>query len=480
MSFVKTVDSNSWGFQEPTFVQVGGFKDASFIKRAGAHFADQVARMSHHPDEVPVHVIALGATEMWNANRNGDGFKEATCKARHHTFVSNARFYKHHKHHDPKKSYGYIKLSHYNPIMRRIELLAMINGSKSAADRNGGLVDHALLQKLASGEDIPTSMSCTIPYDVCDICGNEAKTRREYCTEDTCPGGGCRNNLGRMTKDGSGRIQAVDNIRPTFFDMSEVGLNADRISYGSHVKAAVARMKAGEPIGGAMLAEVLGIDYPTHKMAQADPWLSGDLRQAISNFEKVARWDREFRSKEASASPMRATLSFPMPKEAWMRRKLARQLAENRIVLPIFSYLEGLHGTTKAANLLESVYDRMPGVYGRLLNSGDLIDTMVREPYRLLDPAASAMGQTFKLAHTDLEELSLDGRYYRQRAAMTTILGGEIVKTATFRPETAEETNPSESEKLARSYAAFRVLAAQVTADKPGFDTYLRNIVSED
>src|SRR4051812_29483808 len=86
----------------------------ALIKRAGHEFASAIKNMPFDKDEVPVHLIALGATEAVGPNRNGDGFKIASCRKYHDTFVKHSRFYRNHKNKDPKKSYGIVKMSMFN------------------------------------------------------------------------------------------------------------------------------------------------------------------------------------------------------------------------------------------------------------------------------------------------------------------------------------------------------------------------------
>ena len=110
---LKIITPGSWNFDEP-IVQIvkvasGGLRGddlRSFIKRAGHNFADKIQNIDLSPGEVPVHLIALGATEFYGPNRNGDGFTEATCKKYHDTFRKNARWYRNHKNKDTKNHQG--------------------------------------------------------------------------------------------------------------------------------------------------------------------------------------------------------------------------------------------------------------------------------------------------------------------------------------------------------------------------------------
>lgn len=236
-----------------------------FAKRASAGLVDKLARMELLPGEALVHAIALGDHETVGPNRNGDTFKAAACERYHDTFRTHGRLYYDHKNTDPSKSYGVIKLSDYNRPMGRIELIIGVNTNKEAADRNKGLVDtrymHAIQQKNA---EVGGSMACRVGYDVCSSCHNKAATRQFYCTEKTCPHGGCKHNLTKVSEDG--HMLHVDNPEPTWFDYSHVGFPADRTAFALGVKTASAHRK----MGGAELAEEIGLTLGWHHATDAD------------------------------------------------------------------------------------------------------------------------------------------------------------------------------------------------------------------
>ena len=104
MSMIKYVSPSGWEWDRPVMVPVPissrgliGNDRREFMKLAGHMFIDEVDRTKFADDEVPVHMIALGASEAYGPNRNGDGFKEATCKEYHDTFVKFAKFFRNHK-----------------------------------------------------------------------------------------------------------------------------------------------------------------------------------------------------------------------------------------------------------------------------------------------------------------------------------------------------------------------------------------------
>ena len=82
MAHVKFVSPSGWDFDSRIVTPVKwssrgllGADRQEFLKTASDSFADQLDRIKFAKDEVPVHLIALGASEAYGPNRNGDGFK---------------------------------------------------------------------------------------------------------------------------------------------------------------------------------------------------------------------------------------------------------------------------------------------------------------------------------------------------------------------------------------------------------------------
>ena len=276
-------NSQSFGDSVSSIVKVSskglvGHDLSSFVKRAGDEAAHLLRGIEFKPGEQPIHMIAIGSTEAYGPNRNGDGFKEATCRKYHDTFVKHARWYRNHKNKDTEKSYGLVKASMFNDKMKRVELIVALNATKEAADRNKGLVADKEMQKIASGDDNwGVSMACRVSHDVCSGCGNKAKNRDEYCTEDMCKYGGCKSNLTKVAEDG--HVLHVDNPNPTWFDISDVYRPADRIAWVvGHYKAASGLCV----VGGAELAELAGV-------GASDSILSGELSEGAVKLAEIAR-----------------------------------------------------------------------------------------------------------------------------------------------------------------------------------------------
>jgi hypothetical protein len=154
-------------------------------------------------------VNALSAGEFYGANKNGDYFPEESLKDYHKTFEAMGHVYKHHINKDPQKAMGKVVFSNFNPNMKRVELILELDNSKSCD----------ILEKLESGKLPAVSMGCKVPFDVCSICGNKAKTRKQYCDHLT-------NEMSDVYSDGR-RVCAI-NTMPKFFDLSVVTIPADR------------------------------------------------------------------------------------------------------------------------------------------------------------------------------------------------------------------------------------------------------------
>jgi len=178
----KILTPDSWEFSDQPCrilpVRTGKVPLGSNDKRILAKIADEgllskIASLHKQPGEELIHMLAVGSTERFGPNRNGDGFREAICQRYHPSFVKCAMFYRNHQSQNPRISYGVVKLSHFNPRMSRIELVAALNADAEAARRNGGLVADIEMNKLAGGQDIPVSMGCTTDPDtlVCTSTG---------------------------------------------------------------------------------------------------------------------------------------------------------------------------------------------------------------------------------------------------------------------------------------------------------------------
>lgn len=219
-------------------------EERGYLTKTASEYHPVVASYINEAKRIPgvmqVLLTALGATEFWGPNVNGDGFREEVLAHPgpdfgFETFKHYAKVYKHHVNKDPKASYGSVLLAVYNPVYHRVELIIGINES-SAPD---------IIDRMESGDYPVWSMGCKIPYDVCSICGNKAPTRKQYCEH-------LRYMLNQIDTE-TGRLVYADNIRPKFFDISYVLVPADKTAMTLKKVAFV--MPGGKTLSSAELAE---------------------------------------------------------------------------------------------------------------------------------------------------------------------------------------------------------------------------------
>jgi hypothetical protein len=443
MAHLKIITPGCQDFQEPTVSLVklakGGLRGsdlAAFVKRASVQFLDKLASIHFAPGEVPVHLIAMGATEYYGPNRNGDGFSERVCREYHPTFKKYARWYRDHDNKDKTKGRGIIKASAYNGAMHRVELLVALNSTKEAADRNGGLVADEEMEKLSRGEDIPVSMACRVSHDVCSGCGNKAKTRAEYCGPEMCKYGGCRGNLGKTFDDG--HTLFVDNPDPSFFDISKVFRPADRTAYvlglaekAAHYERLVkeAAEHYGAEYGSSALAEKLGIAAPLWLLADT-PWADPRMLRQLKVASALVAKEQELADSAAPTPYDRAFLpcvqtpcadALDVHSGEVKLGHVTAALAAERCMLPVDSFLVVMLGRDSPHNVKEAaaaVAARLPGVFTRMASDPQLENQLRNNPYM---PAGPAPRRVHHWALKHAADWSLKREHVTQRLQLATL-----------------------------------------------------------
>ena len=471
----KIIDPSSWDFGAPTASLVkfsssglSGHDFSVLVKRAGSEFATQIKNIKVGKDQVPVHVIAMGATEGYGPNRNGDGFKEAALQKYHNTFVKYAKHYRHHENKDPDKSYGAVKASFYNKPMRRVELLVALNATKEAADKYGGFVADKELEKLNKGEDLAVSMACKVAYDVCSSCGNRAANRDQYCTDGDCVSsagekrGGCRHNLTKLSSDG--HILHVDNPHPTFFDISTVFRPADRIAYGN-VADYMSKAASGEVLGGAALAEAWGLTPPADValIGVQDSSVAAQIKLAYKLAAAEDRLNdlhsrRELQVARAFSRDVQGTMDLE-PLGEFGSTKFASgllALAGHKVAIPFrdFLKLEVPETSDKYASLLQDAARQLPDVYNRLISSPDLELQIRSNPYIPSKKLASIQQRLW--ASKVAEDFSLDQDSVRRRTQVSAIRNLSLPLTLQ-RADMTKVASSGEAEAIARRYALYKL-----------------------
>jgi hypothetical protein len=206
-----------------------------FTKTA-SEASEYIKAVEPKPGTSIVLVIALGAYETYDLNRNGDGFNEfpyktgfkptcGCCQAdgawvtqeevlpnHYKRFETHGKIYRHHLNKDPLKSCGDILKAFWNSQMHRVELLLGLR-NELAPD---------LAERIADGEYPAVSMGTRIAYDVCTVCGHKAPTRKQYCDH---------LKFGMRQVTASGLRAGALNPSPKFFDLSFVTKPADLTGY---------------------------------------------------------------------------------------------------------------------------------------------------------------------------------------------------------------------------------------------------------
>lgn len=464
MSMIKVIQPQSQEFSEPvaSLIKVSsrgiiGNDRADLVKRAGAEFVSKLSNIKFAKDEVPVHLIAIGATEDYGPNRNGDGFKRACCEKYHDTFVKFARFYRDHLNKNPAKSYGLVKASAYHEPMRRIELVAALNATKEAAERNGGLLADKELEKLARGDDIGVSMACNIGYDVCSGCGNKAKTRAEYCDSiengGHCKAGGLKHNLGRCLDDG--HVLHADNPHPRFFDISHVFRPADRIAY---ISGTLSKAASNQIVSGTELAEQMGVSCPIDAAGASE-----SVRDQLIALEKLAAaeklplsdaaWTQVFLANSAATQYEINAEEFTDVKHA----EAFRALADAGAILSVQDFLK-LAVSSTSEKLVEAVTEAMPGVFSKLSEEADIVLSLEQNAY---NPAYAASLKARRWAEKIAATRSILPKEVEKRAYLAVLREVQLPAINTnFQTFTKKaDTGNAAVNSLARHYALYKIAA---------------------
>jgi hypothetical protein len=289
----------------PSAVPLFGSADKALEKTAARLLPDVVRYIDGlrpQTDAQYVLVNAMGASEFYGSNINGDAFPEASLihapddwkgnplvdrvKAQtwpygYPTFYL-AHPYAHHRNKDASRAFGNVELAVWHPNMRRVELVVRVD--KDKCEKFGGI---QVWDKLKNGQFPDVSMGTKVPFDTCSICLDWDLYRKAQATfipgKDKHPGDAVlRWHKAKKAKDGTGirgvsitradycehakrmmnrilpdgRKVFVFNDYPRFFDISFVFIGADRTAKTMMKIAGDSRMF----FGSAELAEKLGYD----------------------------------------------------------------------------------------------------------------------------------------------------------------------------------------------------------------------------
>ena len=260
------------------------------LTKAASVFSDIVDGIKVAKDHTLIHVVALGESERYGFNRNGDGFPKRACVDYHHTFVRDGHVYRHHQNKDPNKKLGDIVKSAYNEPMGRIELLIQADNNLCADE----------MQKIATTGEIPVSMACKVKEDRCSICDNLRKSSSDPNQCDHV-----RYELGKVAEDG--KVTGTYNDHPNFFDISFVYRPADRIAWSLKVAS-------DGTMDSVKLAQEAGLWVPENLAITSEEPLN-----KLSILRKIASEERKYKN---LASLSVSDMMRP-ERESWELRKAA-------------------------------------------------------------------------------------------------------------------------------------------------------------
>jgi hypothetical protein len=315
------------------------------------------------------------------------------------------------------------------------------------------------LEKIARGEDMPVSMACRVPHDVCSFCKHAARTRDEYCTREKCAAGGCRNNLTRLVKVGSDLHHLhVDNPNPTWFDISRVFRPADRIAYGAKADYLT---KAASDSGIFELQDY--IKMAEHSSAPLDVILyqsghhgfwSEKYAAQVKLGYGLAAIERYERAGNADICRPFVTSAFPVEKlakfgTAQCDTQLAA-LADRKIILNLrdYSRMAGKEEFAKSASTL------LPDIYSRMTADESLPLRVESGMCAFIEKTANESSRM--LAATLVADHSLQKAAVDNRVFLSCIRGHRAPEIVALEKSASCD---DDGEKLAKEYAMYKLAA---------------------
>lgn len=342
-----------------------------------------------------LHVIAMGASDHFGANRNGDAFyrgektldlpmgdwkyaeladgsvepkndKTFTNQLHkglihtHPTFTRGHVFRDHKNDAKKDKIHGTVKASVYDDDMHRVELLMQVKHSDKDWTRD--------VQAVEQGKEIPLSMACLIPYDVCELCGHKAATRAKYCKH-------ASDHLTQALR--GGHVAAVANEDANYFDISRVKRGADRIAFTMRKVAGL--------LTDDELDEYPGLHAPLDILTASQP---AKIAQKMAILDKLSRMEKEIPAVGRSPAGLLRHARRAMEPSAEFHHlegdrdkipEVAQALKAAYVVLPVRQFVRWICGSQgdKHASLTERALD---GCFSRLM-AGDALDVCASDTY---------------------------------------------------------------------------------------------------
>jgi hypothetical protein len=451
--------------------------DSTWMQKRAAAGVFKGMDIKPEKDHSYIHLIAMGDTDYYGFNRNGDGFMKDACTVnipepedgkthqlkiacgnitRHNTFEKHARVYRNHVNKRVEDACGDVTKSAHNDDMHRVELIIKVANKDWEDD----------LHKLASGSDLPFSMSCRVPYDYCSFCGHKAANRTQYCDH-------AKYHMTEMHK--SGHQFGVYNDYMDYFDISKVVVPADRIAYGLLKAASENDLVASLSLDPNAPIKVSGAELSEHMVlyppSADDMIVPNGLADKIATLRKLSEIEKEIEA-IGSGNPDIETmalnpsvcpsLSDDDVQELSPRSRLMDVLgglSDCKISLSLRDFLRLILGDsyTDVEHAVPEAEANMPGMFGKMLSDpmGSLKDTDFEMGDKTLPLSVRRVINKLTSSH------SIDSEPVKKRVTVMVLRGGK--PSNIVNPDELEKRGAVSklAERLSKTYAVYKLAFLQ-------------------
>lgn len=140
------------------------------FEKVASTLVDLPPGVEYDPDFLYILIRIISSGHIYGPNKNGDYFPEEELLKTYETF-NDAHTFKNHENKDIAKAIGPVISAKWNPELRTVEVLKAID-RKLAPE---------IVRGFEKGYMTDVSMGCRVPYTCCSVCGNKARTAKEYC-----------------------------------------------------------------------------------------------------------------------------------------------------------------------------------------------------------------------------------------------------------------------------------------------------------
>jgi hypothetical protein len=397
-----------------------------------------------------IHLVSVASGEYYGPNNNADWFNktagEFTCSngktlqldggldKYHDTFLKyGAVYYEHNNSRKNGPKHGEIHMASMNPAMHRGELIIKVANDKWADD----------LEKMANGDPVLFSMGTGVPYDTCSICGNQARTRNEYC-------GDLRYNKLGMDKNGH-QAYAI-NDKPHFHDISKVKTPAEIIAFGLRKIASGGVIADDEE-------DLTGLWLPIDLLRKIATRTEADRATLL---EKMSAIEKRILAEGMTPDEENVAEAFGLDDD--QEDKIVQKmdgiplgdmfhgLNQGEMLLPPKAFVRiVMHKDPEEIDGLDELPDAVKTVFSELKDGGELDEILSDGSYcsGAHHPSRDTLGKVANLS----EELSLGPEPVRRRVITFALRGGKGLRN-----KTASAGRPSEAARyLAKEYAKYQL-----------------------